>query len=141
MKCAAAPFFRRNVGDSLSEVPAMPIKILSVILALAIGMFFGFSEDDRSVLARALAMTFGIFDADLDDMRIVGRYITLSNGEAPIAGFHLDPVVGDTQPHREAKGLRQPVGSNARIWVDEHRNHCARGNGPIESHKSIVTIQ
>jgi len=38
MKCTAAPFFGSDIGDGLRKVPAVAAKVLSVILALAIGL-------------------------------------------------------------------------------------------------------
>jgi hypothetical protein len=37
MKCTAAPFFGSDIGDGLRKVPAVAVKVLSVVLALAIG--------------------------------------------------------------------------------------------------------
>ena len=73
MKRTAAPFFRSDIGDSFGEVPAVAVKVLSVVLALAVGLLLRFGQDDGSILSRALAVTLGIFDANLNDVRIVGR--------------------------------------------------------------------
>ena len=54
MKCAAAPFFWSDIDDGLRKVPAVAVKILSVVLALAIGLVLGFSQDDGTVLSRSL---------------------------------------------------------------------------------------
>ena len=56
MKCPAAPFLGSNVGDGLGEVPAVAVKVLSVVLALAIGLVLGFREDGGTVLSRSLAV-------------------------------------------------------------------------------------
>jgi hypothetical protein len=64
-----------------------------------------FGQDDRAVLPRAVAMTVGIFDPDLNDVRVVRRDVALGYGETPVAGAHLDPVVGDAQTNREVKGF------------------------------------
>ena len=68
MKRTAAPFLRSDVGDSFGEVPAMATKILSVVLALAVGLALRLGQDDGSVLPRALAVRLGILDPDLNDM-------------------------------------------------------------------------
>ena len=68
MKRTAAPFFRSDVGDGLSEVPPVPKKVLSIVLALAIGLVFRLGQDDGSVLPRALAVPVGILDSDLNSM-------------------------------------------------------------------------
>jgi hypothetical protein len=43
MKCTAAPFFGSDIGDGLRKVPAVAAKVLSVVLALAIGLVLGCS--------------------------------------------------------------------------------------------------
>jgi len=105
MKCAAAPFFGSNVNDGFGEVPAVAVKVLRIVLALAIRLLLGFSQDDSSVLPRPLAVTLGIFDANLNDMRIVGRHSSFGDGEAALAGFHLDAMIGDAETDSEAKSL------------------------------------
>src|ERR1700751_159186 len=82
MKCAAAPFFGSNVNDGFGEVPAVAVKVLRIVLALAIRLLLGFSQDDSSVLPRPLAVSLGILDANLNDMRIVGRHSSFGDGEA-----------------------------------------------------------
>jgi hypothetical protein len=68
MKRTSAPFLRSDVGDGFGEVPAMATKILSVVLALAVGLALRLGQDDGSVLPRALAVPLGILDPDLNDM-------------------------------------------------------------------------
>ena len=72
MKCIVAPFFRSDISDGFGEVPAVTIKVLSVILTLAVGVIFRFSQDNGAVLPRAFAMTIHIFDTNLNDMRMIG---------------------------------------------------------------------
>ena len=140
MKCAIAPFFGSDIGDGFSEVPAMSIKILSIVLALPVGMIFGFSEDVGAILPRALAVTLRIFDADLNGMRIVRRNVSFRNGEAALTDLHLDAVIGDTQTDGEAKGLRQPISSRCRIGINEHRNYRAGWHRSVNSHLKTVTL-
>lgn len=103
MKCTAAPFFGSDIGDGFGEVPTVAVKILSVILPLAIGLVLGFSNDDGTILPGALAVTFSILDANLNDVRIVGHHVAFSNGKAAIPGLHLDAVIGDAETDGEAK--------------------------------------
>jgi len=103
MKCTAAPFFWSDISDGLRKVPVVAIKVPSIVLALAIGMILGFRQDDGAVLSRPLAVTFRIFDANLNDVRLVGRHVAFGDGEAAIAGFHLDAVISDAQTDGEAK--------------------------------------
>jgi len=105
MKSTTAPFFRSDIGDGFGEVPAVAVKVLSIVLALAIGLLLRFSQDEGSVLSCALAVILSIFDANLNDVRIVGRDISFGDGEAPLPGLHLDAVIGDAETGGEAKRL------------------------------------
>ena len=105
MKCTTAPFFGSDIGDGFGEVPAVAVKVLSVVLALAIGLVLGFRQDDGTILSRSLAVTLSIFDANLNDVRVVGYHVAFSDGEAAITGFHLDAVIGDAETDGEAKSL------------------------------------
>src|SRR6201993_1990926 len=105
MKLTAAPLFGGHISDGFGEVPAMAVKILSIVLALAIRMIFRFRHDDGSVTPRAFAVTKGIFDANLNNVRIVGRDSSLGDGETALARFHLDAVIGDAETNGEAKSL------------------------------------
>jgi len=134
MKLTAAPFLGSDIGDGFGEVPAVAVKVLSIVLALAIGMILGFGQDDGSVVPRAFAVTLGIFDTNLNDVRIVGRRISFGDGEAALPGFHLDTVVGDAEPDGETESLSQPIGGSAGVRVNEYRNHGARGHRSVESH-------
>jgi hypothetical protein len=105
MKGAATPFFRCDVGNGFGEIPSVATKVTSVVLALAIRLILGFSQDNGAILPRALAVGFGIFDPDLNDVRVVRRGAAFSNREAALANLHLDMVVRDTKTNGEAKGL------------------------------------
>jgi len=105
MKCTAAPFFGSDIGDGLRKVPAVAVKVLSVVLALAIGLVLGFRQDGGTVLSRSFAVPLSIFDANLNDMRVVGYHVAFGDGEAAITGFHLDAVIGDAETDGEAKSL------------------------------------
>jgi hypothetical protein len=65
----------------------------------------GFGQDDGTVLSRSLAVTLRIFDANLNDVRVIGYHVAFGDGKAAIAGFHLDAVIGDAETDGEAKGL------------------------------------
>src|SRR3954470_23575919 len=110
MKLTAAPVVRRDIGDGFGEVPAMPVKVLSIVLPLAIRMLLRLAQDDGSILSRALAVVPGIFDSNLNHVRTIGHHSSLGDGEAALARLHLDAVIGNSQTHRESKGLRQPRG-------------------------------
>jgi len=134
MKLPAAPLFGSDIGDGFGEVPAVAVKVLGVVLALAIGMILRFSQDDGPVLPRAFAVSVGIFDTNLNDVRLVGRHISLGDGEAALAGLHLDAVIGDAQTDGEAKSLAQPVRGRAGVGVNEHGYHGARRHRSVGSH-------
>src|SRR5437016_12927635 len=105
MKGTTAPFFGSHIGEGFGEVPAVAIKVLSVVLALAIGLVLRLSQDDGSILSRSLAVILSVFDANLNDVRIVGRHISFGNSKATLARHHLDAMIGDTETDGEAKGL------------------------------------
>jgi hypothetical protein len=105
MKCTAAPFFWSDIGDGLRKVPAMATKVLSVVLALAIGLVLRFRQDDGTVLSRSFAVALSIFDANLHDVRVIGYHVAFGDGEAAIAGLHLDAVIGDAETDGEGKSL------------------------------------
>jgi hypothetical protein len=110
-------------------------------LALAIGLIFRLRQDGGSVLPRALAVPRGIFDTNLNQVRIVGRRISFGDGEAALTRFHLDAVIGDAETDGEAKSLRQPIGCRTGIRVSEHRNHGARRHRPVESHFETLSLK
>ena len=105
MKCATAPFLGGDIGHRFGEVPAVAVKVLSVVLALAIGLVFRLSQDDGTVLSCALAVTLSIFDANLNECELFGYYIAFGDGEAAVTGFHLDAVISDAETDSEAKSL------------------------------------
>ncbi len=105
MKCTAAPFFRSDIGNGLRKVPAVAVKVLSVVLALAVIVVLGLRQYGGTVLARALAVTLSIFNANLGDVRVVGYGVAFGDGEAAIAGFHLDAVIGDAESDGKTKSL------------------------------------
>lgn len=105
MKCSAAPFLGSYVGDGLRKVPAVAVKVLSVVLTFAIGLVVGFRQDDGTVLSPALAVPLSIFDANLNDVRVVRYTVAFGDGEAAIARFHLDAVIADAETDGEAKSL------------------------------------
>ena len=46
-----------------------------------------------------------IFDANLDDVGVVGYNLAFGDGDAAFTGFHLDAVISDAKTDREAKRL------------------------------------
>src|SRR5215475_6926609 len=105
MKCTAAPFLGSDIGNGLGEVPAVAVKILSVVLALAIGLVLGLRKDYGTVLSRLLAVSLNLFDPDLHNVRVVGDYVAFGDGKAAVPGFHLDAVIGDAETNGKAKSL------------------------------------
>lgn len=95
MEGAVAPIFWGNIGNCFSEIPTVPKKIPSVILAFAIWVLCRFGNNDRAVLPRTFAVTPSIFDSDLSDVGVVWHNIAFRNSEAAIPSFHLDSVIGD----------------------------------------------
>ena len=105
MKCATAPFLGSNIGNCFGEVPPMAKKILSIVLAFSIGMVLWFRQDDGTVPPRTLAVTVRIFDANLNDVRMVGRRVAFGYGETAFSSLHLNAVIGDAQTDSETKVL------------------------------------
>ena len=140
MKGTVAPFLGSDIGDGFCKVPAMAVKVLSVVLALSIGLVLRFGEDDGTVRPRARAMTLCIFDANLHDVTIVGHHIAFSNGEAAVARFHLDAVIGNAKTDREAKSLGQPIRGCAGVGINENRNYSAGRDGSVESHRETLSL-
>jgi hypothetical protein len=141
MERTSTPFFGSDIGDGFCEVPAVAVKILSVVLALAIRLVLGFTQNDGCVLPGAFAMIIDMFDTNLNTLRIVGQFISLSNGEAALARFHLDAVIGDAESNGEAKSFSQPIGCRAGVRVNEHRNHGARRHRSVESHRETLSLE
>ena len=105
MECATAPVFGSNIGDGFGEVPAVAEKVLSIVLALAIGLILRFRQDGSSVPSRALAVTLSVFNTNLNDVRFLRRHVSFGNREAAFTSLHLDTVIGDAEPDCEAEGL------------------------------------
>ena len=105
MECTVAPFFGSDIGNSLGEVPAMAVKVLSVVLALAVGVVGGFRKDDGTILSRSLTVGLRIFDANLNDVRIVRWHVAFRDCEAAVPGFHLNAMIGNTKTDGKAKSL------------------------------------
>ena len=139
MKCTVTPLFGSDIGNGFGEVPAVAVKVLSVVLAFAIGVIRRFSQDDGSILPCAFAVAVGIFDPNLDDVRIVGRHISFGDSEAALTSFHLDAVIGDAKANGEAESPYQPVGGSAWVGVNEHWYHGARRDRSIDSHPETLS--
>ena len=141
MKCAAAPFLGSDIGDGFGEVPAVAPEVLSVVLALSVGLVLRFSQDDGTVLSRTLAVALSIFDANLNDVRMIGYNIAFGDGEAAVASFHLDAVIGDAKTDSKAKGFRQPIGGGVGIGINENRNHNAGRDRSVEAHWETLSLR
>ena len=141
MKCTAAPFLGSDIGDGFGEVPAVAIKVLNVVLAFAIGLVLRFRQDNGAVLPGALAMAPGIFNANLNDMGVVGHDIAFSDGDAAIAGFHLDAVIGDAQTDGKPKSLREPIGGRGWIRIKQNWNYDAGRHRSVESHPATLSLR
>src|SRR3974390_3891296 len=103
MKCTATPFFGSDIGNGFGEVPAVAVKVLGIVLTLAIRLILGFTQDDGSVLPSAFAMIIDMFDTNLNALRIVGRFIPFSNGEATLARFPLEPGIANAETKVKTK--------------------------------------
>ncbi len=122
VKFSAAPLFRGDIAEGFGEVPTVAVKVLRVVLALAVGMFRGFSQDCGAILPCAFAVAVRVFDADLHDVAAVGRDVAFGDGEATFAGLHLNAVIGDAETNGEAKSFREPLGCGGGVGVDQHGN-------------------
>jgi len=105
MKGTITPLFRSDIPDSFREVPVVPVKVLSIILALPIRMIFRFAQDDSPVPPCALAVAHCVFDANLNGLGMIRRYISLADREAAFPRFHLDAVIGNFKTNAEAESL------------------------------------
>ena len=140
MKFPTTPIFWSNIGNGLSEIPSMPVKVLRIVLPLAVRMLYRFAQNDGSVLPRAFAVLIGAFDPHLHALRMIRRHISFANGEAALARLHLDSVIGNTQTNRETKSLRKPIGCRTRIGISEHWNYGARRDGSVKSHPETLSL-
>src|SRR5882762_11283660 len=140
MKLPATPFLGSDIGDGFGKVPAVTVKILSIVLAFAVGMILRLRQDDGAILSRSLAVHLGIFNANLNVLRVIGCHLAFGDSEAAIASSHLYTVIGDAKSDSESKSLCQPIGGDAGVWVNEHRNHGARRHGSVESHPETLSF-
>lgn len=140
MKFTAAPLFGSDIRDRLRKVPAVAVKVLRVVLALAIRLVLGFRQNNGPVSSRSIAMPLCVFDANLNDMRLVGYRTAFRDGEATFAGVHLNAVIGDAQADGEAKSLGQPISRCVGVWVNEYRNHGTGRYGSVGSHLQTLPL-
>ena len=140
MKCAGAPVLGSDIGKGFGKVPAVTVEVLSVVLALAVGLILGLGQDDGTVLPSAFAVTLGIFDPHLNDVRIVGQHVSFRDCDATLPDFHLNAVICNAKPDGESEGLCQPVGCHVGIGVLKDRNYSARRHGPVESHLETLSL-
>jgi hypothetical protein len=138
MKRPATPLFGSDIGNGFREVPSVSVKILSIVLAFAVGVLLGFTQDGGSIVPRAIAVAGGILDANLNGVRTVRRHVSFGDGEAALAGLHLDAVIGNAQPDSEAKSLGQPIGGCIGVGINEHRNDGTGRDGSVGSHAQTL---
>src|SRR5436305_15170073 len=81
MKFSTTPLLGTDVGDGFSEVPAVTVKILHVVLSPAARMILRLTKNNGAVLPRSLALSFGLFNATLNLLRVVGRRFAFSERE------------------------------------------------------------
>src|SRR5215470_5476798 len=105
MKSTVTPLLRSNIGNRLGKVPVVAVKVLGIVLPLSIRMILRFRQNDGPVLPRAFAMANGIFDTNLNALRMVRRHISFADGEATLPCLHLDPMIGNAQANGETKSL------------------------------------
>jgi len=117
----------------------MASEVLRIVLAFAVDMVDGLRQDSRAVPAGSFAVGDGVFNPDLNDVRVVGGDVALSNRYASTSGSHLDSVVGDAETDCESEGGAKPVGCNARVGINENRNDGARRHGTVEEHGDNLT--
>jgi hypothetical protein len=92
------------------------VKVLRVVLALAIPLVLWFRQDDCTLFSRSVAVPLSILDANLNDVRVIGYHFAFGDREAPIAGFHLDAMIGDAEA--EANSTNQtPASTGSSFWV------------------------
>jgi hypothetical protein len=132
------PNSRLNVCDGLGENPAMAVKVLRAVLPLAITVVDWFCEDQGAGLPRSLAVLSRTLDTDLHGGGMVRPYIALGDREAALASAHLDGVVCDPQPNREAKCISQPLRRLSRIGIAEDGDHRTGRNGTVRAHKDLA---
>lgn len=68
MKLPATPLLRSHVRDCLGEIPMVSVKVAGIVLTLAIRLIYGFRQDHGPIPPCPLAVSDGVFDANLDDM-------------------------------------------------------------------------
>ena len=135
-----APLFRGDVGDGLSEVPTVTGKVLGVVLAFAIDVVDGLSQDSGTVPTRPFAVRNGVLYADLDNVRVVGGDVAFGNRNASLTCSHLDSVVSDAEADREAEGGAKPVGRDPRIGILEDGDDGAGRHGTIREHEDTLPM-
>ena len=135
-----APALRLYVGYGLGEVPPVPVEVLRVVLALAVHVRSVGSVRITAPPARARSRSGrALFDTHLGDVRAVRLLIAFGDGEAALAGAHLDAVIRNAQPHRESERLRQPLGRRTGIWINEDRDDRAGRNRAVNA--ALTTSQ
>lgn len=117
------------------------MEVAGVVLAFTVRLVYGFRQNDSATVAGVFAMPPGILNANLNNMRFLGRNVAFGDREAPIPGFHLDAMIGDAQPHRETESFCKPISSRGGVRVYENWNYTARWNRPIKSHDKTLAFE
>lgn len=136
----AAPTLWLNIRYRFSEIPSVSIEILCVVLALAISVLLRLRKDVGAGQPRALTVSQRVVDPYLNDARMVRRHTALGDGEAALAGAHLDAMIRDPQTHRKAKSVPQPRGCHTGIGVVKNGNHRTRRNGTVGAHGTLLNL-
>src|ERR1035438_6641934 len=79
-----APLLRSYVGDGLGKCPAMPGKILRVVLTLAVGMIHWGGENARAVLPRPFVVTVRVRYTHHYQVRAVCWHASFGQHDAPV---------------------------------------------------------
>ena len=132
---APAPVLGRDVRDRLAEAPLMSAEILGRVLALAIGLVGGRSENRGAASGDPCVVSVDVADPDQD--RVAAgqhrRAVTRGDDHAAAAGNRqLRAVIARLPAQREAERVTQPADRFGDVVVDELRDHD-RGR-----HRAIV---
>ena len=89
------------------------MEVFGGVLAFAVFVFRWLRENDRARGPRPLAVRPRVFDPHLHRYRPIWYGVAIGDGEATLTRSHLDAMVRNAQPYREAEGPRQPLSGGA----------------------------